>query len=311
MLGRSVFEHRQDFLLRRATLALAISVLWLSPGCSSKGGETSSCGNTSDVTGDGEYPGPCRAVESGPNGANPFTVTRSYDECGRLIALEEDWDTNGIVDAVESYHYDPQGYLSQKARDGDPPRNRPDGAPDEIWQYGYDQHQRLRKVEWDTDGDGTANICTTFTYEHHDQPTREDVDYSLDGEIDSQIFHQFDAADREIRREFDGSGPGDLPDGIVDRRTVYEYDSSGLLITEVRDDDADGRDDSAWNYQYGEAGHLQEASFDLGVDGVIELAMRYHYDGSGNLLLVESDQQNDGRVDQTTAYSYDCWHRER
>lgn len=94
-----------------------------SPDASSTAGATPAASAAADL--------PCAEQTTWAGSSASFTQTHTYDQSGRLVRTEADYDGDGVADEVQTFTYDEQGRLVYDILDGGQGAP-PDGVPDVV-----------------------------------------------------------------------------------------------------------------------------------------------------------------------------------
>ena len=188
------------------------------------------------------------------------------------------------------------------------------------------------RIEYDTDGDGTADSCWTETYNDLDLLDVVSIDTQCDLGTNTEQYHFYDGTLLVERRQDHGV------DGTIDLFWSFDYSSMDLLErTECREDSLtgplvyvrwyeydgqgrntvenyatlfEGEDPESWTvyqYTYDDSDNLiQEDTIEDAPDNT-EVSDRrfYEYDEKGKLLIARYDADADGTIQATMHYTYD------
>jgi hypothetical protein len=179
----------------------------------------------------------------------PYNVkTYDYDDAGRLVREQSDFDLGGVAALDTRYTYGEFG-VTEIARLA--------YGSDTIESRSYREDGNLDAIE--SRRDGVLEFSKSYEY---------DGDLKL---VSSTRTHFGDTESRVLERyEY---GPDGLisgftidegADGSIDGRNNYEYDSAGRLLSEESDCDLDGEVDWRNSYAYDRKGRLVEQSIDSG-----------------------------------------------
>ena len=151
----------------------------------------------------------------------------------------------------------------------------------------------------DSNGDGTANVISTYTHDTNGDMLTFDLDTNADGAVEQSYKFTYDANGNQLTETVDTSG-----DGASNETITWTYDAKGNMLTESEDTDGDGAANSIRRYTYDSANNLTRLSWDSDADGSEDNVSRFTYDSNGNTLTQIDDTNNDGTPDSTFTYTY-------
>ncbi len=181
------------------------------------------------------------------NAPGVFNFNSANSITGNQTKEEWDSDGDGTVDLIYTYTYDANGNQTRYERDSDG-----DGTVrSKSTTYTFDANGNQTRYESmilmetaqsdrnllltpmmrmeikqgderDSDGDGTADEITTYTYDANGNQTRYERDSDGDGTSDRIYTYTYDANGNQTRREYDSDG-----DGTADRIETYTFDANG------------------------------------------------------------------------------------
>ncbi|MFB6351164.1 MAG: hypothetical protein ABEN55_01400, partial [Bradymonadaceae bacterium] len=210
-------------------VALAVVVAACSTGSGAEGASSSGVGDLLDrskgaagaYTGGPPYPGPCVKIgDKRDDGQPEWIMRRVYNADGEVVREVYDHGADGAADAVFRYTYE-SGRLVERTKDAEP-----DGRPDEIRRFSYDDRGNRTKIVIDMRADNTPEKRISFEYDEAGRQTKKIVDYGADGAADGIWTYTY-KNDRVIREEWDQDG-----DGTIDETVRYTYDEEGQLRRE-------------------------------------------------------------------------------
>ena len=217
---------------------------------------------------------------------------------------------DGVPDDIWSFTYDDAGQLVREENDG--PRgirdSPPDGAPDYAAEYVYDDRGLVvLKDEWDSPGEQVW-WRTTWEYDAGGRVLRILGDVHADGVVDRLSTYSYSEDGRAVEEHFDPEADGER--GPHDWCFLYEYDAGGRLLRESGDPGCDGILSLRQDYTYDERGLLSLKAIDGApvhreVDGVYDALIAYFYDEDGRLVRQEIDGDADGITEYWTHWLYD------
>lgn len=187
---------------------------------------------------------------------------------GQIVRATVDLENDGELDVVSEYEYS-DGMLRAI-------RTTNRGGDDTIVSYQYDDDWNLIQ-EIRERGDGDFNVYRVLGYKYDDQNRR----------ILTSISNSIERPPTTLTSyEWEGvlliAAQSDLgADGVVDLRSVYQYDRYRRLTRVLIDTHADGMVDDIEEYHYDGTGLLVEATYLRGA--VVESASVFSYDSVGRL----------------------------
>jgi YD repeat-containing protein len=179
--------------------------------------------------------------------------------------------------------------------------NDGDGTADEITTFTYDANGNQTRIGYDNDGDGTVDQITTYTYDANGNITRQETDSDGDGTVDEIRTYTYDANGNQTRYDRDRGG-----DGTVDAVTTFIYDANGNQTRIETDRDGDGTVDEITTFTYDANGNQTRYEYDSDGDGTADEITTSTYDANGNMIRYEYDFDGDGTADEITTYTYDA-----
>jgi hypothetical protein len=222
----------------------------------------------------------------GDDGTIDLHIYIEYDADGNETSVRWDEGDDGTDDFVRLQTYDDDGQRTGLTRDGalnaqgNGIAEAADGTDDYVFTAEYFDIDKPMLAEWDTDGDGTADAISTWTY---DMGTGNLTEFTMDGRVEPNATQS------------NGQPAPDPPlleaaDGDVDyRRFDLVYDEDGNVI----EDKVDGRM------------NVIDGTFSQAPDGTADLRT-FEFDDDGNLTRWTYDEDNDGSVEGILAYTYDA-----
>lgn len=214
---------------------------------------------------------------------------------------------DGSPDDVWTYAYDDTGRLVRKENDKpylDVPR--PDGVADYVAEYHFDGDLLIRLDEW-----APVDVLwmqSTWEYDELGRMIAETRDYHADF-VPDQLFSYAYSEDGRFVEEFidwdaDGRcGPSDF--GPPDSLRTYEYGERGELLRETSDGHCDGSIEWLVSYAYDARGLLIWRGYDGHMaDDVFDDVVWYTYDADGRLIRTDGDVGDDGDIDGWTQWRY-------
>ena len=206
----------------------------------------------------------------------------------RLLTLREfDAGADGSVNARDAYQYN--GVLVDvwsEDTDGD-------GVYDAIYQYAYDDADRVTGVTRDDGDDGSIDGAYRYTLDDAGHVTELVFDEGNDGSVDTrwtQVIAINDAGETVYDQVMD---VGD--DGIADRFLTYVLDRQSRFTYEASDSEADGVVNWLATWSYDESELLSLYNYAAYVaDGAVDYAVQttYQYDAWGRELQSEARSSN-------------------
>jgi hypothetical protein len=202
----------------------------------------------------------------------------------RLLTLREfDAGADGSVNARDAYQYN--GVLVDvwsEDTDGD-------GVYDAVYQYAYDDADRVTGVTRDDGDDGSIDGAYRYTLDAAGHVTELVFDEGNDGSVDTrwtQVIVINDAGETVYDQVMD---VGD--DGIADRLLTYVLDRQSRFTYEASDSEADGVVNwlATWSYDESELLSLYNYAAYL-PDGAVDYAVQtsYEYDPWGREVQSEA-----------------------
>ncbi|MEL6345688.1 MAG: hypothetical protein AAFV53_21445 [Myxococcota bacterium] len=190
-------------------------------------------------------------------------VRYSYDEAGNLIQVDDDYDGDGIVDAVTTYTYNAQAQpieIFTESLNSDQ-TYRIQYEYDEIgressYRYARDEalvhldlffyDDRDQRIRTDRYGPDAVTRIAIFTNQYDEDGNRvaSANDTNADGVPESSRQYTFDERGNEILTQIDGNN-----DGVFDAEVLFAYEAD-RLIQQAVDRDADGIADSVTDYTH-------------------------------------------------------------
>jgi hypothetical protein len=243
------------------------------------------------------------------DGVVDYVIRFRYDDRGDLVAEERDDLADGSVDQRTSYTYAAPGMPGEVAVDADA-----DGTVDAVTRFEYDAGGRLLREVQDSDADGVPD----WIYEQR-YPTGRGVppeapsvgEVSLPGEglppAEIATFVR-DERGRVIEERVswsDDDGAESAPDEVPELIVRYGYEGDVLRLIE-EDFDADGIVDLRTVRQYDANGRLLREEWESDALDTVRGRTIYWYDTAERLIRVEFDSWADGELDARTELRYDC-----
>lgn len=153
----------------------------------------------------------------------------------------------------------------------------------------------------DSDGDGTPDVMTSYSFDDEGKLVRRAADYDRDGTPDEVIVYTYDAAGNLVRdaQTYDG---GETADYVA----MYSYDAAGNQIGRTRDLDGDGTIDDTATYSYDANGNRTREESGGGTGAMASRIASDTYDANGNHTRSEQDRNGDGTADQINTFAYDA-----
>jgi len=223
-----------------------------------------------------------------------WVYLRSYNELGILTYSQFDEGGDG-VDRRRFFSYDKASLLSEVLTEYSP------GQDDELESYRYDEEGQLTQRDfWRGE---VLQSSQLYSYDSIGRRVSEEEDSDGDGTLDRVTVWSFiDDSHRPLTREVDQG-----VDGSIDERMHYGWGEDGLLRSEEWDHEADGDMDAAWFYFYEPGGQLSEKQSDADGDGVPDEISRWTYDAFGQKDWRSEDTNADGSPDELIRWfnSYD------
>jgi hypothetical protein len=214
--------------------------------------------------------GPCTTTEVVTYNGSIRMTSYVYDANQRLLRKESAFDANGVPKLIVTYSYDEHGWLLEsRSNDCDDPAF---GCSWFI--YTYDSAGRVLTKDDHSDYSGQKPGCTTNTY---------------------------DQSGRLVREEFAWLC-GDTPD----HASVYEYDTTGRLLS--RRYEYDGKPRTITTFSYDDAGFLAFAYTSSYGDGGCndEETIAYTRDAAGNPLVEDHQRPGPNADDYTVFCTFDA-----
>lgn len=172
-----------------------------------------------------------------------------------------------------------------------------DGSPESITTWTYDADGRIASESLDTNADGTDDSVTTWTYDANGNQLSKVKDTNADGTPDSIESWIYDGNGNMLSYSLDSNA-----DGASDAIKSWSYDIEGNQITFSDDTNGDGSAESTITYSYNSLGRL--LSF---VDDVIPTAItEFSYDADDNKISESYDIDGDGTPEVITSWTYDA-----
>ena len=221
------------------------------------------------------------AAESDTGGLETGDTVAVPQEC----TAESSYDINadGQAEVVTRLVYDVADRLTQTTIDGGD-GTLPDGVPETTASYDYDDNGNLVLASGTSTYEGvTYGFSSTMTYDESGHLLRTEDDTDGDGTYDSITSYTYtDGNLTEVTSDWEA-------DGVIDTREARFYDEGGNLVEVSYDADADGTPETVTGYAYNEAGQVTEERFDYDADGVFEQTNVHTYDEAGNEVLLVQD----------------------
>jgi hypothetical protein len=206
------------------------------------------------------------------------SATRAQDASTSAASLHPgpcvavlDTGPDGSPDQVRRFTYDEAGRLARQdvSIDGG-------SAPDSWTIYGYDSAGRLVTEQrfWR----GEPDVTTTYGLGAEGRPERAEVVNDAIGTTETLVVYHHDAQGNLIREEWSYVDEEDGDDGEVDEVRVHAYNAAGQRITSERLD---------------------------GAGSMLEYRT-LTYNSGGNVVREDLGPQP-GSVYATIEYSFDCW----
>ncbi|MCF6235867.1 MAG: Ig-like domain-containing protein [Gammaproteobacteria bacterium] len=177
-----------------------------------------------------------------------------------------------------------------------------DGTADVIRTYTYDANGNELTNSYDGDGNGTADTIFTSSYDAKGNRLTYSRDEDGDGTVDSTSALTYDANGNRLTESYDANG-----DGTAERIETFTYDAKGNLLTYSRDEDGDGTAEKieTYTYTYDANGNALTASFDDG-GSTADSITTFTYDANDNRLTISYDFDGNGTVDRVYTDTYDA-----
>lgn len=166
-------------------------------------------------------------------------------------------------------------------------------------EYAYDDEGRTTDEWQDDDGDGEPDTHVLYERDAAGRPRTVSWDYAFDGRYDALRFYTFEEGKRmRVLDDFDN-------DGLFDTVTTTSVDVNGRPEMVEVDLDNDGLPELRQVLTFDATGRLaQQADFDLRTTDRAT-THRYVYDAqTGHLQTVDTDAGDDGRIDEQRAYTW-------
>jgi len=210
-----------------------------------------------------------------PERVRRFDYVRDTD--GNVTEETLDEGTDGTVEKVTTTIYDEDGQSAGRTVDHDG-----DGVVDESFVWVYSIPGEVSVVQ-DIGLDGQADsIQITTLSDDGTEPRRVDEDTDADGTVDASTTYSY--TDSGQLRELDIDSDGDLvPDVIV----LNEYDEAGRLTRSYQVSDEETVPSFSETYEYDEEGRLVFITYDESDDRVADRSTRMYYDDEGRRVREE------------------------
>jgi hypothetical protein len=244
------------------------------------------------------------AVDRGGDGSIDQVTTTQYDAFGYPIARQSD----GEPSLLTTWEYNEPGQvLRQETR-------TISGAPFALGLYSYDNLNRIREFNHDSDYDGTRDFIQQFTYGVRSTTVLEE---ERDGHRSTTLY-EYDVAGLHVSEERDfGLDGWDVrvtkkwEAGLLQTETnvvrsghtftFHYYYEGPLLVAMHLDSDGDGSVDTRWLMSYSQDG--KRIRIEEWVGTFLESEIHHTYDEAGRLSRIASSGL-DGR--EVSTFSYGC-----
>ncbi len=233
-------------------------------------------------------------LEERSTAGGPLTAVTNgtVDGEGRLVRVELDHGVNGILDRITTYAYDAAGNRILEARDFDA-----DGTPERTYTFAYDALGRLMEQTFrSTDGSGAWH--REYAYDAAGRRALERSDSDGDGTWDSITAWTYREDNQLSAQRVDTNA-----NGIFDAVVTYQYDAQGRIVGLVQES-GDPLVISVWVLEYDANGDLIRYTIDTDDDGMIDAEHLFQYDAFGNELFRADDYDGDGSVDATLSQAH-------
>ncbi len=146
-----------------------------------------------------------------------------YDDEGRFIRQESDYDMDIGINAVKTVLYDASGRAQRCESDNDN-----NGTIDLIHLFSYDASDRLVRIDFDYQADGTINEIYLCSYDAEGRLESLEYDFENDSVIDEIEYFYY--------REKDGGDGGDDGGGDTDGTADDNEDKDNSSVVPVAED---------------------------------------------------------------------------
>jgi hypothetical protein len=164
-----------------------------------------------------------------------------------------------------------------------------DGSPNRISTYTYDANGNRLTDSNDSNGDGSPNSISTLTYNANGNPLAYSIDSNGDGSPNFIYTYTYDANGNIPTYSIDSNGDGS-PSSIH----TYTYDANSNMLIDSNDSNVDGSPNRISTYTYDANGNLLTYSIDSNGDGSPSSIFTTTYDANGNQLTYSHDSNGDG-----------------
>lgn len=243
------------------------------------------------------------------DGVVDYVIRFRYDERGDLVTEERDDFADGSVDQRTSYSYAAPGMPSEVGVDADA-----DGTVDALTRFEYDAVGRLLREVQDSDADGVPDWIYEQRYPTGrgvppDAPSTAEVSLPGEGlppaEVATFVRDERGRVVEERVSWSDDDGAESAPDDVPELIVRYGYEGDVLRLIE-EDFDADGVVDLRTVRQYDANGRLLREEWESDALDTVRGRTIYWYDTAERLIRVEFDSWADGELDARTELRYDC-----
>jgi hypothetical protein len=176
-----------------------------------------------------------------------------------------------------------------------------DGSPNRISTYTYDANSNQLTDSDDSNGDGSPNRIITYTYDANGNKLTNSYDINGDKTPNGINTYTYDANDNQLTNSLDLNG-----DGSPNIISTYTYDASGNRLTYSDDSNGDGSPNRIITYTYDANGNKLTYSDDSNGDFSPNRISTYTYDANSNQLTDSYDSNGDGSPNRISTYTYDA-----
>lgn len=186
-----------------------------------------------------------------------------------ILQLGQDWNGDGVSDAVERYTYDHDLLVSKELL----------GGGYTLYTYAYDEHDRLSSMTIQEEKDGTVERVVRYVYQEDDRLKSVKTDIGDDGLNDMIVRYAYDDHGSVLSETTEQYNREDLTSTTTLEYT-YTYGELDQVATMCEGADA------CTGYSYDKHGTLQQ-SVRVETDAFWHEVTTSLFDGCGLLISVE------------------------
>jgi hypothetical protein len=214
-----------------------------------------------------------------------LSLSNAYAISYESMKMETDVDGDGTIEStVYTYYDDCRSVETRADNDGD-------SVIDTITYTEYDVGNYTNILRHDLDADGQIDRVTYLTVEQsgNEERTITEEDTDGDGTIDSFTCYSYiDGSSSAVMRVYEGSGSYN-GGGALTSITYYTIGANGQNTKEESDNDADGVIDEVVYIQYDSNCNATLHQTDVDNDGVIDQTLQSSFDSKCRPIRTELD----------------------